>query len=221
MDNRNTIIYVRVKGKRPSNFVDPEPFEWNEDKDKQLWEFISKLDNSIDQINWTKLSTILNVPIFFLRERSYKLFENHMLLMKRQFDNKKLSSMDLMGNFEAFKDSSIIKKSKMKIPTVPDSSMELSIDKCLPENTIPENNDSDYDDYLKSDEKMGQEKLSEKSTTEVLDQLHVSKVLGKRLHSTKKKQLDELKELSDNDTSSSLSVSKSALEEALLERLHF
>lgn len=217
MDNRNTTIYVRIKGKRPVDFVDPKPFEWDEDKDQQLWKFISKLDNSIDQIDWTKLSIILNVPIFFLRERSYKLFENHMSLMKRKFNIKKLNSLDSTGNVEAFKNSSIIKNSKMEVPTAINPLMESSIDKSV----SIESTGSEKDDYTKSTEKLDQTILSKNSAIEVLSQLHVSKVLGRTLDSTENKKLDKLKEVSDDDTSSSLSVSKSALEEALLERLHF
>lgn len=221
MDNSNTIIYVRIKGKRPPDFVDPEPLEWNDDKDKQLWEFISKLDNSIDQINWTKLSTMLNAPKFFLRERSYKLFENHMLLMKRQLNAKKLAPVDSGGKFDIFKNSSVVKESKINMPITNNSSVDLLVDRSMAQNVITKNNELENDEYIESDEKLDQANLYEKSTSDILNQLHVSKVLGKSLHSTKNKGLNELKEEPDSDLSSSLNVSKSALEEALLERLRF
>lgn len=99
MNNRNTIIYVKVKGKRPPGFKDPEPFEWNEEKDRQLWKFISKLDSSIDQIDWSNLSTVMNAPTYFLRKRSHKLFDKHMSQMKRQLNiNKNIHPIDTLEN---------------------------------------------------------------------------------------------------------------------------
>lgn len=232
MDNRNTIIYVKVKGKRPADFKDPEPFEWNEDKDKQLWKFISKLYSSIEQINWANLSTILNAPKEFLKQRSYKLFNMHVSLMKRQLDIKKVRynnveiplaqtlSIKNQSNDDIATLQENVITSQRKIPTAftsfkqsPVNSMARSdIENKIHGNAI----ESDTD----------QENLSPESIKESPKQRHILKSsedeseMVRRGTSTSRERTNRNEDY-DSDLSSTLSVSKSALEEALLERLHF
>ncbi|CAL9730045.1 autophagy-related protein 29 [Monosporozyma unispora] len=235
MDNRNTIIYVKVKGKRPPDFKDPKLFEWNEDKDKQLWKFISKLDNSIEQINWTNLSTILNAPKEFLKQRSYKLFNMHMSLMKKQLDIKKLPpnqvEVSLQQNLtlqNQSNDDVITLKEKTsspqrKILTAMNSFKESPINSVARSEKRLTDIEKDIEDNgVERD--TDQESLPTASITEALNQLHTSRVLGRApdmITRGTRNTRERLNEDYDSDLSSSLSVSKSALEEALLDRLHF
>lgn len=240
MDNRNTVIYVKVKGKRPADFKDPEPFEWNEDKDQQLWKFISKLYSSIEQIDWAKLSTILNTPKEFLKQRSYKLFSMHVSLMKRQLEIKKLPqdknnnvevplatspSIKNPGNDETITQRENTTSPTRNIQTVFNSFKESPVNSAIRSETKL-SDIANNDDAKRAETDTNQDALSPVSIKESPDQPHISKLLAKdpnmarRSSHTSRERKTENEDY-DSDLSSTLSVSKSALEEALLERLHF
>lgn len=199
MNNTNTVVYVKVKGNRPAGFVDPSPFEWNVEKEKQLWSMMSKLDNYQDQIDWKDLSKTLEAPDYFLKRRSYKLFAMHLKLLEQQIERKMMANNDNEGSrqtsirqFEPIIETHTLTESAMKDQN---SHEESSIDE------------------------------GEEATFKALQQLHTSKILNQsKLPATEGKELRKTgsannANVSDSETSSSLSVSTSALEEALMDRL--
>ncbi|CDO93166.1 unnamed protein product [Kluyveromyces dobzhanskii CBS 2104] len=85
MNNDNTKIYLRISGKRPENFVETKPFNWDSRRDKILWTKISKID-SLEDINWIELCGDLGAPESFLKKRSYTLFHNQLKVLSEQID---------------------------------------------------------------------------------------------------------------------------------------
>ncbi|QLQ81417.1 hypothetical protein HG537_0F01780 [Torulaspora globosa] len=197
MDNHNTAVYVKVNGNRPPGFVDPQPFEWNSEKEKQLWAIISKLDDYQDQIDWRELAKNLDAPDYFLKKRSYKLFAMHLKLLEQQIERKMMAASENDGSrhtsvrqFDATAGMHTLTESSIK------NQQELK------DTVVDEPRDT---------------------TLKTLQQLHTSKIL-----SNSKNPMAEVREAqksggnnngSDSETSSNLSVSKSALEEALMDRL--
>lgn len=197
MNSHNTIVYVRVNGNRPPGFVDPAPFEWNPEKERQLWAIISKLDDYQDQIDWKELSKNLEAPDYFLKKRSYKLFATHLKLLEQQIERKMMATSDN------------------------DGSRQTSIRQFEPTagmHTLTESN-------IKNQEELENRSADEtKDTTlKTLQQLHTSRILSNSknpLADDKGAQKSSANTtVSDSETSSNLSVSKSALEEALMDRL--
>ncbi|QLG70685.1 hypothetical protein HG535_0A06270 [Zygotorulaspora mrakii] len=192
MNNKNTLVYVKVHGKRPDQFKDPIPFVWTRDKEKQLWQTISKLDNYQDQIDWDELSRNLEAPQYFLKKRSYKLSANHLKLLEQHIEarmkknyheeqeaNKQQPDLtikhSLSGNKESFR-----RQAYTEVDT---------------EETT-----------LRAFQKMQASKL-----------LNRRKIYGGADKNGKNVGSNND---SDSDASSSLSISDSALEEALMDRLH-
>lgn len=192
MDNNNTVVYVKVNGNRPPGFVDPQPFEWNSEKEKQLWAIISKLDDYQDQIDWKELAKNLDAPDYFLKKRSYKLFAMHLKLLEQQIERKMMAASENDGSrhtsvrqFEATAGMHTLTESSIR------NQEELQDE---PRNT----------------------------TLKTLQQLHTSKILSgskNPLAEGREAQKGGGNNASDSETSSNLSVSKSALEEALMDRL--
>lgn len=207
MNNKNTIVYVKVAGPRPEGFVDPSPFEWNQGKERQLWSFISKLDNQKEQINWEQLSATFETPIYFLKKRSYKLFSMHLKLLHQQIrDKEKIFDNDI--NLENSHFSQLSVGSSIKSPLIEDNSVENIREK------------EDISEIATND------KITESNTNaEVLEHLKTSKLLNYKKPDKLTHNNDQIGNIinndSDSDLSSSLSVSKSALEEALMARLNF
>lgn len=197
MDNQNTVVYVKLKGKRPEGFTNPPKFEWNLDKERQLWAIVSKLENYQDQINWRGLSQELEVPDYFLKKRSYKLFTKHLKLLEQQIERK----------IEVGDDG----KSQ-------NSTTQTEHSRRLHDGNFssPENEEN----HLQDD---GNAENIEKTTMRTLQQLHTSKILSRpRLPYNNGREArggSQDQSNSDSELSSSLSVSNSALEEALMDRL--
>ena len=100
MNNTNTIVYVKVRGKKPAGFIDPPNFVWDQNKEKKLWSIISKLDSQRNEIDWKLISETLNAPDYFLKKRSYKLFAKHLELLQKQIDRKELEDGSSNGDLQ-------------------------------------------------------------------------------------------------------------------------
>ncbi|CCD27318.1 Atg29p NDAI_0K01270 [Naumovozyma dairenensis CBS 421] len=208
MNGQNTIVYVRVKGKRPVGFVDPPEFNWNQDKEKALWSIISKLDDRKSEINWQELSDTLDAPDYFLKKRSYKLFRKHLELLQKQIERKGLKNQE---------SNETLKQLHSYVST---------LDKTLlmgkgTGSEISNKEDEKTPDSIRGKEKVedfGQNRDTEEVTALALEQLQTSKIIN---YKNKKKSKSNTSPDSDSELSSSLDVSKSALEEALMDRLHF
>lgn len=192
MNNNNTVVYVRVKGKRPEGFRDLPTFEWNVDKEKQLWEIVSKLENYQDRIDWSGLSDTLGVPDYFLKRRSYKLFAKHLGLLEQQIE-RKISTGDAGKSPERTKQFGII----------PDD------EECTENYDSPE--ETANAEML---EKTTMRTLQQLHTSKILSRSRLPSSSGREARNVSQSRSD-----SDSETSSSLSVSDSALEEALMDRL--
>lgn len=83
MNSNNTVVYIKINGRNREGFVDPLKFEWNSTKDKELWAVISKLE-TLDNIDWNKLSKELNSPEYFVRKRSYTIFTDHLKRLEEE-----------------------------------------------------------------------------------------------------------------------------------------
>ncbi|EDO18345.1 hypothetical protein Kpol_1013p16 [Vanderwaltozyma polyspora DSM 70294] len=207
MDNSNTAIYIRVKGQRPKGFVDPLPFEWNLEKEKRLWSIISTLDSNRQQINWKLLSETIEVPEYFLKERSYTLFSNNLQKLGKFIDNNNTSndpSKVIPGT------SQTGDYSNLKALDVSKGSMDGK-DMCQ---DMKEINDPNYVDYdVDNEDETAELTLQKLQTSKILTQQNPMKIRSKE-------RKEEFQETSDADLWSSLSVSTSALEEALMDRMH-
>lgn len=253
MNDQNSVVYVRVPGRRPSGFQDAAPFEWNTEKETQLWQFLSKLDNSIDQIDWVDLSEILNAPVYFIKKRSYKLFTKQVDSMKRQIETKrKILSRDelpLDGQDEtqaelkeAIRNDKASQNELETAPLKPVGNSTKSIPRNIFKDSRFESSDSSSDVATSS---------GTDTHIETLQHLRSSKILhmqpdnfqngenapasGSERESNSKtfihdkispleRQLERLNTQnsdSNSDISSSSSVSRSALGEALMDRLRF
>lgn len=211
MNSRNTVIYIKVKGKRPQGFSDPPKFEWNSAKERQLWAMVSNLNYSQDQIDWQNLSKILETPEFFLKKRTYKLFAKHLELLQLQLEKKR--DLEKYSNVQV------------------NEGMPDILHKYIP--TLQNDNLLNVPATPLATERQDSEEVETEVTNEALQHLQTSKILNiHKAKSDNQKKFDDNsakdginKELecnsSDDDLSSSLSVSKSALEEALMDRLQF
>lgn len=211
MNSSNTIVYVKIKGKRPDGFVDPPKFEWNSAKERQLWAMVSNLNYSRDQIDWQALSEVLEAPGFFLKKRTYKLFAKHLELLQIQLEKKR--DLEKFSNVQV--NDRMFEVLNNYIPTLQNENLL----------TVPTSPSETKGETL--------EEVDEEVTTEALQHLQTSKILN--IHKAKSNserkfdrntpndgaEKESERGTSDDDLSSSLSVSKSALEEALMDRLQF
>ncbi|SMN22116.1 similar to Saccharomyces cerevisiae YPL166W ATG29 Autophagy-specific protein that is required for recruitment of other ATG proteins to the pre-autophagosomal structure (PAS) [Maudiozyma saulgeensis] len=205
MNNNNTIVYIKVDGPRPANFVDPTPFDWNEEKENQLWKFISKLDSEQDHINWKQLSETFETPVYFLKNRAYKMFSMRLEQLKQKIQNKKKM---LEGNH-------ISESISLGHPII-DSPSESSFLTHRVTNRKTDHKPSSFD---------GREDIDNDVADELAEGLQKTKLLNYITPETNEVTDNNMRhdgdsEL-DSDISSNLSVSKSALEEALMARLNF
>ncbi|CAI4841784.1 Atg29p [Saccharomyces cerevisiae S288C] len=211
MNSTNTVVYIKVKGRRPQGFLDPPKFEWNGTKERQLWTMVSNLNYSQDQIDWQNLSKIFETPEFFLKKRTYKLFAEHLELLQLQLEKKR--------DLEKYSNDQV------------NEGMSDLIHKYTP--TLQNDNLLNVSASPLTTERQDSEEVETEVTNEALQHLQTSKILNihKKTSDSENKPNDKLdkdginKEMecgsSDDDLSSSLSVSKSALEEALMDRLQF
>lgn len=191
MNNNNTVVYVKVSGPRPDNFVEPPPFVWSPEKERQLWQFISKLDNQDDHINWEQLSETFDTPIFFLKKRCYKMFSMRLELLKQKIQHKK----KILQN---------------------DNPVMNTQHELRPEHvhTYP---------FIENDTKINNEHVK----NDISENVRNSILSNYKDHGPREDTIIPTSRVSasdnetDGDISSSLSVSKSALEEALMARLNF
>ncbi|AET38112.1 Atg29p Ecym_2379 [Eremothecium cymbalariae DBVPG len=165
MDIKNTIVYIKVPGRRWDGFVDHPKFRWNYEQEKKLWSLVSTLDNK-DEIDWELLVKELKAPEFFLRKRTYKLFSNHLKSLERQVHNRTSVSPHSMGLVDDMDPQPVTLSTK-----------------------VPKE-------------------------TNALDNLHILKSVR-----PKPPRDEDVVDSSGTSELSSLSVSKSALEEALMDRL--
>lgn len=170
MNSRNTVIYIKVSGRKRDGFVDPPKFDWDLAKDRRLWFAVSTLANK-DDIDWQILSRELDAPEYFLRKRSYNLLSKHLKLMEEQIERK-------TRNVE--------------------SSGKISI----PEESV-------YKEQTES----GTEEYEHDPGEEAMKNMRKSKIISQKRPSGEETAGSSISELSN------LSVSKSALEEALMDRL--
>lgn len=216
MDSKNTIVYIRIKGKRPANFTDPDVFDWNLDKEKRLWNFLSKLHDPDEEIDWDMLSEGLDTPIYFLKRRCYELFTKHLELLKQQIDrkNRNISESDELESNHSLQ----IKREVEFLNQMPVRT---------PGTIQEETNEEVEEDRDESNGNKGSD--STNITKRAIDHLKSSKILNfnhefyeNRKHQTDTHEYVNNKEDEDNsesELSSSLGVSKSTLEEALMDKL--
>lgn len=238
MNNNNTIVYVKVPGPRPPNFVNPTPFEWNSQKDNQLWDYISNVDTKKVAIDWEELCASLGAPSYFLQKRSRQLFSTHLHLLKQQLaEKKKILHPD---------------KTVSSLQRVRSIENSTSIESPFVHGSVAVETDSDIPDYASESNYIVPESIHSKDGIDekVLQQMQTSKLLdfdapgrvssstlsddalvtaGDKIDNHQKnddKNNEErnntpVEDEDDDDLSSNLSVSKSALEEALMARLNF
>lgn len=216
MDSQNTIVYIRVKGKRPANFTDPPAFDWDLDKEKRLWNFLSKLHDPDEEIDWDILSEGLNTPIYFLKRRCYELFTKHLELLKQQIDKKNRNIPD----DEKSNHSRRIKKEVELLNQVP----------VRTPGTIQEETNDEIEADINELKGNMQNPTGEDITKRAINHLKSSKILNfnhefyknnKDINQTAKEEFSNNidKDSSESELSSSLGVSKSTLEEALMDKL--
>ncbi|KAH8693423.1 hypothetical protein GQ44DRAFT_832719 [Phaeosphaeriaceae sp. PMI808] len=70
------------------NFEDPPQAQWDADKDRHLWKFISKSSKTSD-LNWVELATKFQVHPTFLLQQAAWLYERHLSHVRNQM--KKVS----------------------------------------------------------------------------------------------------------------------------------
>lgn len=239
MNNDNTVIYVKVAGPRPANFIDPAPFEWNNQKEKRLWDYISNIDSKNVTIDWDELSESLSAPSYFLKKRSQTLFASHLKLLRQQLNKKKkILQQD---------------KSIQSTSDIITSQENVNIETPFVQGSLEEQQSGHTTDFESSSINgvPGSINSKEDIDEKVLKQMQTSKLLA--MHAPlrdsdvslsddaligKHEPKEDIEEHSDNnesatdthksavedddgDLSSNLSVSKSALEEALMARLNF
>ncbi|GMM56914.1 Atg29 protein [Maudiozyma humilis] len=239
MNNDNTVIYVKVAGPRPANFIDPAPFEWNNQKEKRLWDYISNIDSKNVTIDWDELSESLSAPSYFLKKRSQTLFASHLKLLRQQLNKKKkILQQD---------------KSIQSTSDIITSQENVNIETPFVQGSLEEQQSGHTTDFESSSINVVPGSINSKEDIDekVLKQMQTSKLLA--IHAPlrdsdvslsddaligKHEPKEDIEEHSDNnesvadthkstvedddgDLSSNLSVSKSALEEALMARLNF
>ncbi|KAL3239114.1 Atg29p [Nakaseomyces bracarensis] len=214
MDSKNTVVYIRVKSKRPSDFTDPPVFDWNLEKEKRLWNFLSKLHDPDEEIDWDLLSEGLDTPIYFLKRRCYELFTKHLELLKQQIDrkNRTISESDDDSNhsLQIKKEVEFLNQMPVRTP-----------------GTIHEepNPDIEEDTWLnKGDKALGTEDITKRA----IDHLKSSKILNfnqdfyeqkQNINGTQEYLNGDHEDNSGSELSSNIGVSKSTLEEALMDKL--
>lgn len=99
MDNTNTIVYVQVRQNRPDGFLDPPPFQWDVEKERKLWGWLSREDGaSAGPQAWLSLSKDIEAPEYFLRRRSYRLVARHLELLRQQIVDHGLEDHQGLSN---------------------------------------------------------------------------------------------------------------------------
>ncbi|CCE62778.1 hypothetical protein TPHA_0D01370 [Tetrapisispora phaffii CBS 4417] len=231
MNNQNTIVYVRLKGKTPPGGLKvSKPFEWNAKKDDQLWQIVSSKEAETQEldVNWEQLGQIFeDVPEKYLKQRTYSLISS------------KLKKLDHLKQ----KVNKIIDSKGSKIIDLEAQRTNLQISQYISNKNIVDHQEEIPADEV-SESKHGMKTNSANSSLngamymhymnedkldkddmygEVISKLQTSKILENNfpIKFKNKLKLEDSGSIfeNENEISSSLSVSASALEEALLDRL--
>lgn len=80
--NVHYTCFIRLPFPR-NGFEDPAPVEWDADKDRALWKWISKTSNSKD-LDWEEIATRFDVALPFLLQQAAWLYERHFEGMRKQ-----------------------------------------------------------------------------------------------------------------------------------------
>ncbi|KAF2856581.1 hypothetical protein T440DRAFT_437404 [Plenodomus tracheiphilus IPT5] len=75
------------------NFEDPPQAQWDAEKDRQLWEVISKSSKTSD-LNWGELAIKFQVPPTFLLQQAAWLYERHLDHVRNQMKKVSISNMN-------------------------------------------------------------------------------------------------------------------------------
>lgn len=240
MNNSNTTIYVRVKGPRPANFVDPVPFEWNQEKEDFLWSQISNLNGQEQKgsINWQALSQQLKVPVKFLLKCSFKLYSKHIKILEQYVSKDKnelplsmkieetmnLADLALVLGAAERQQHRLMMEQERALNTANPLIQGTDVSEITFQQSLPIVNKSGglmiqgHASEAEEDKKLNR---YEDETLDAMQKLQTSKILSfKRPLANHASNRAGTTDNEGNDTISSLSVSNSALEEALLDRLH-
>ncbi|KAG9187790.1 hypothetical protein G6011_05661 [Alternaria panax] len=73
-----------------SDFEDPPQAQWDAERDRQLWKFISKSSKTSD-LNWVELADKFQVPPTFLLQQAAWLYERHLDHVRNQMKKVSIS----------------------------------------------------------------------------------------------------------------------------------
>ncbi|KAH7578744.1 Atg29 N-terminal domain [Nakaseomyces glabratus] len=215
MNSKNTIVYVKVKGKRPDGFVDPPVFEWNIQKEKKLWSLLSQLNDPDKEIDWALLAEGLDAPIYFLKRRCYELFTKHFELLRQQIDRKNKNALtdrsetpERDSTEEITKEVNFLNQLPVRTPG--------TIQEEFNEDNGPKDKNKTPDTMKKAIEQLKSSRILNFKGNK-LDYNNREEGLT-RYDSTYEKEGVHTEE-TESELSSSLGVSKSTLEEALMDKL--
>lgn len=89
-DPKRMVVYLRFPFTR-NGFQDPPSTDWDSSKEKALWEYLSK-SSSEKEVDWEYLANKFNVPVAFILQQAAYLYEKELELVRAQMQRVKLGS---------------------------------------------------------------------------------------------------------------------------------
>lgn len=81
-------IYLKIPVNR-NGFQDPPKIQWSSSKESELWEVITT--SKRNEIDWNKLSLKFQVPVTFLQQQAYWIYERQLEQLKSTIEKGTLS----------------------------------------------------------------------------------------------------------------------------------
>ena len=238
----NTIVYVRIHGHTRKSFEDPTDFEWNKDKDNRLWQEISTSTN-LQNIDWEKMSESFAAPDYFIKKKVYYIFSKQIQLLEnvkesvlhKRVAKTKENRFDSEVGVDKEISSTPSPFSKKNYEINSDSTFNLPRQNkyishhWISSSAIPENSREKVDVYSNYDSKNIVQKDQNiftdsntqfESTDSNKNSLLLFNEQTKQQSPFSPKSVSKGLEISNSDNYSTASISKSALEDALLDRLN-
>ena len=76
-------VLVRLPFER-GEFVDPPPVEWNAEKDRELWDLLSRSSAKGQDLDWNALAEQFDVTLAFLSQQAAWLYERQLSQVRAQ-----------------------------------------------------------------------------------------------------------------------------------------
>lgn len=101
-------IYLKIPVNR-NGFKDPPKIRWSSQKEAELWDFISHAKRN--EIDWQKMSEKFQVPVTFLQQQTYWMYEKQLEQLRNTIEKGTLSDESVRyekseGTIEESKSSS-------------------------------------------------------------------------------------------------------------------